>query len=193
MSFYCEKCKLICEEEFCDSCGNKKLRPPENNDFCFLIEIDSMFGAMFENILKEERIPCADIPVGNGVRSCFALKLENHRLYVPFEFLSKARQLINELLDTFNETQNRDLIKNVDKLYIVIRSEKKIRKILKLASEESLVDYCKDKIIHADTIAYEGKISSCIKGGCYLFVYKDDEVFIVNSVTYEIISAKKVK
>ena len=77
---YCEKCKRLCEEEFCSFCGNKKLRKAEADDFCFLFECDAAFGDMFAGILKDEGIACVLMPSGSGVRTHFALNLENYNI-----------------------------------------------------------------------------------------------------------------
>ena len=192
MLYYCEKCHLINEQDFCQTCGNKKLRKPENNDYCFLIEVNSMFGEMYERILKEEDIPYTAMPSGNGVRSYFALNLENHVIYVPYGFFNKAKELLNDILMNVDEEQNSDLKNNLDKLFTSHRSEKIMKKNLKLTEKDNLIDYCSGKIINADRIINEGRITGCLKGGEYLFVYKGNELFIINSVTYEIISAKKL-
>jgi len=183
---------MINEQDYCQTCGKKNLRNPDNNVYCFLSEVESMFGEMFEGILKEEKIPYLSMPSGNGVRSCFALKLENKRIFVSYEFFYKAKELLNEILFNFEEEQNSDLKKNINKLFTSLHCEKKMKKIFKIDEKDSIIDYCSDKIMNADKIVNEGTISSCIKGGDYLFVYKGNEIFIINSATYEIISAKSI-
>lgn len=54
---------------------------------------------------------------------------------------------------------------------------------VKITEKDSLIDYCTDKIMNADRIVNEGRISGCLKGGNYLFVYKGKELFVINSAT----------
>jgi hypothetical protein len=191
MLYYCENCHILNEHDYCKNCGKKKLRNPENNDYCFLIEVNSMFGEAFGGLLKGKNIPYSAMPSGNWLRTYFALKLENLKIFVPYEFFDKAKELLNEILANYEEEQKSNLKIHIDKLFISPHSEKKMKKILKIYEKDSLIDYCEDKIINADKIVNKGKISSCSNGGNYLFVYKDNELFIINSATYEIISAKK--
>ena len=150
-----------------------------------------MFGEAFGGLLKGKNIPYSAMPSGNWLRTYFALKLENLKIFVPYEFFDKAKELLNEILANYEEEQKSNLKIHIDKLFISPHSEKKMKKILKIYEKDSLIDYCEDKIINADKIVNKGKISSCSNGGNYLFVYKDNELFIINSATYEIISAKK--
>lgn len=189
--YYCEKCNMLNKQNYCLICGKRNLRNPENNDFCFLVELKSMIGEMFGGILKVENIPFSAIPYGNGARVYSALKLENLKIFVPYEFFNKAKELLDEISNNYQEEQKSDLIKNIDKLFVSSRNEKKIRKILKLIEKDSIIDYCADKILNADKIINEGKITKCIKGGNYLFVYKGNEIFVINSSTYEIISVNR--
>lgn len=188
--YYCEKCHTLNEQNCCQSCSKINLRNPDKNDFCFLIEVDSMFGEMFVGILKDENITYSAMPSGNGMRSVFALKLENYKIYVVYELFDRAKELLNELFINLEDAETKDLKKNLDKLFASQRSEKKIRKILKISNNDSLTAYCADMINNADRIMNQGEISSCNKGGYYLYVYKGKEVIIINSATYEVISAK---
>jgi len=193
MLYYCENCHLLNERDYCQSCRKKNLRTPDKNDYCFLVEVDSMFGGMFLGILEEENVSYSYMPSGNGVRSFFGLKLENLKIFITYEFFEKAKELLNGILINFEENQGKDLKENIDKLFVSPRSEKKIKKILKLTENDSLIDYCSDKIMNADRIVNKGSISGCTNGGEYLFVYKENESITVNSVTYEIIAVKRTK
>ena len=192
MLYYCEKCHAINDQDYCQSCGKKNLRNPDKGDHCFLIEVNSMFGEMFIGILEEENIRYVAMPSGNGVRSNSALKLENLKIFVVYEFLNRAKELLNEILSNFEEAENGNLKNNIDRLFVPQRSEKKIKKFLKMTENDSLIAYCTDKIINADSVVNKGKISSCIKGGDYLFVYKGNELIVINSATYEILSVKTI-
>jgi len=190
--YYCEKCHTLNEQDCCQSCGKNNLRNPDKNDYCFLTEVDSMFGEMLNGILEYENIPYSSLPSGNGIRSSLGLKLENYKIFVAYDFFDRAEEILNEILINIEEAESRDLKKNLDKLFASQRSEKKIKKILKMGENDSLTAYCADKIINADRILNQGKISGCLKGGYYLYVYKGKEVIIINSATFEIISAKNM-
>lgn len=103
MLYYCENCRILNEQDYCQSCGKENLRNPNKNDFCFLVEVDSMFGEILKGVFKEENIPCVGIPSGNGVRSLFALKLENLKLFVPYEFFDRAKEYLDETHENFEE------------------------------------------------------------------------------------------
>lgn len=191
MPYYCEKCYTVNGYDYCQTCGKKSLRSAQNEDFCFLVEMCTMYGELFCGVLKEENIPHSTIPWGNGAWSHFGLKLENYRIFVPYKFFDRAKELLNEVFAR-PEEENNYLKENLDKLFIISpRAQKKMRKNLNLAQNDDLIAYCADKIKNADDIIDKGQITDCLKGGTYLFIYKDNEVFVVNSATYEIISAKR--
>lgn len=192
MQYYCRKCLLLNKQDFCQSCGKEGLRTPDDNDCCFLCETDSMFSEMFGGILRDEYIPFSVMPSGNGIRSVFALKLENLKIYVPYEFYLKAKELLDDIHANLREEQIRDLKNNTDKLFALKDNEKKIKRILNIAKNDSIAAYCKDKVLNADRIVNKGKISSCMQGGHYLDVYKGEELYVINSATYEIIMVKRI-
>jgi hypothetical protein len=192
MNHYCENCHLLNEQDYCQSCGKKNLKKPSKTDYCFLIEVDSMFGEMFKGILENENIPYVDFPSGNGVRSQFALKLENLKIFIAYEFFNDAKELLNNIPANFEEAQSRDLKNNINRLFVQNRAEKRIKKKFKMSENESLIAYCTEMIRSADSIDNRGRISGCTKGGEYLFAYKGNEFCIINSVTYEIISVEKI-
>lgn len=123
---YCEKCHTLNEQDCCQYCGRINLRNPYENDYCFLIEVNSIFGRMFIGILEYESIPYSAMPSGNGILSIFALKLENYKIYVTYEFFSRAKELLNEILiNSEKEEESKELKKNLDKLFASESSEKK--------------------------------------------------------------------
>ena len=190
MLYYCENCHVLSEQDCCKFCRKEELRNPKSNDYCFLVEVDSTFGEILKGVLEEENIPYTDIPSGNGVRSRFALKLENLKIFIVYEFFEKAKEILDGIFINFEENKSAELKKNIDKLFVSPRSGKEIKKALKLTENDSITSYCSDKIINADRIINKGRISGCAKGGEYLYVYKENELIMINSMTYEIIAAK---
>lgn len=188
MLFFCEKCNLLNEQNFCRLCGKDNLRNIQNSDYCYLFEAGQLFGEMFLGILEDEGIPYSSLPSGNGARSQFALRLENLKIFVVYEFYDKAKALLNDILTSYDKANRIELEKNINKLFVTNRNEKKIKRILKPFQDDNIIGYCIDKIMNADRIVNKGRISGCGNGGDYLYVYKDKELIIINSATYEIIS-----
>lgn len=185
---YCDKCNCISNLTCCPFCGNDAVRKAENNDFCFLTQTDAMSGKMTEDIFKQENIPCALTPSGNGIRTAFGMKLENFKIYVPFEYYDRACEILNGFSDKLCDDLRKVLTENIHKLNISARVEKKTRKKLRSPDETDLVSCLADIILNAENIEDKGRITSCVKGGRYIFVYGENVTVVLNSVTYEIIS-----
>ncbi len=43
---YCEKCHSLIEGKKCPACGPKKVREPLDDDLCFLVEKEMIWGEM---------------------------------------------------------------------------------------------------------------------------------------------------
>lgn len=96
--YYCEKCMLLSEGPRCARCGGKKLRAPGAGDFCFLDERGQMWAGMLCDVLEQGGIPCVQRSVlGAGVAMRVGANLERVRVYVPFERLDEARELVGAL------------------------------------------------------------------------------------------------
>ena len=187
---YCEKCKIVEYNEYCSVCGRKN-REVSDDDFCFLVKASESFGEMFEDVLRRESIPCAIVPCGTGVSSALALKLESCRIYVPFRFLQKAVELLNDFGSYFDDEMHETLKANFDKLHINPKVEKKPSKRLKLPQDTSVTDFCKVKLLNAQSFSDNGSITGCPHDGRYLLVYTSQELIMLNSVTFEILSVRK--
>ena len=93
---YCERCQQIVEEASCPTCGSTRLREPKEKDPCFLTEQDFIHTGILEDILGQNNIPYLRKKVGP--------MLERGRFYVPCELLPKARELLDELFATDEES-----------------------------------------------------------------------------------------
>ena len=93
---FSESCNFACENERCPKCGRKKLRAVTENDFCLVAEVDRIFGDNLKNNLENDKIDCALMPYGTGVRSKFALPLESYLLYVRYKNLEHVRQILKD-------------------------------------------------------------------------------------------------
>lgn len=191
---YCERCKNLTKNEECSVCGNEVLREPTDEDFCFVGEFNSMSGEMIRDMLSDDGIACALIPSGNGVRSVFAMRLENFRVYVPYGWYDHTVDMINEyILGNVNDAES-DLKNNVDKLNYNSRFERKWKKRAKLTQEDDLLEFCKNKVLSAERIVDSGATDTFSEaGGNYLFVYCDTVKLTINSVTYEVLALEAVK
>ena len=94
---YCEKCHRIVEALRCPVCG-KKLREPQPDDFCFLVEKESLWAGMLQDVLTQNEIPF----ITKGVLgAALALKVgelsERSQFYVPYAALDKGHALVEEL------------------------------------------------------------------------------------------------
>lgn len=145
---------------------------------------------MLTDFLYEADIPCVSVPCGNGIRSLFALKLENCKIYVPFEFLDKAVNMLAQVAEHRDAVYRKDISDNIDKLKINSRLEKKLKKKLKILNEEDVIEFCRLTILRAQKFAEKGLIGSCVNGGHYVFIESENLVIIINSATYEILDVK---
>lgn len=91
---FCEKCNRLTESDRCDICGKKKLRKPEEDDFCFFVSLHSGQAHYFEENLKLENIPVALIGYGTptSVRTSGYFKIYLH--YGSFE---RAAEIYNTI------------------------------------------------------------------------------------------------
>ncbi len=94
--FYCEKCRLVFEEDACRRCG-KKLRPVQGGDFCFLRELASLDAQMLANVFEGEKILFARLPkrevfgYGSLTRSP-----QKEQIFVAFAHLERAKEILQE-------------------------------------------------------------------------------------------------
>ncbi len=188
---YCEKCHNLCEESVCNLCGNKKIRPVDDSDFCFLVETEQTNGEMLCDIFKQEDIKYALIPTGNGVRSNFGLDLENYEIYVQYKNLDAANEIIDSFSDQAVSVYQNELLEGFEKWFIAKpKYEQKWKKKLALGDID-LIEFCKTCVENAEQIVDGGQVLSGTTGGHYLTVYSDKAVVLFNSVSFEILSIEK--
>ncbi len=95
---YCDRCLCITEGEFCPLCGNRNLSAVQASDFCFLTEQEDMWARLLIEILTDNGIEFISQPV-YGAGMCLRTgKGEHQKIYVPYEKLSKAQELMQEAL-----------------------------------------------------------------------------------------------
>lgn len=106
---YCEKCNRIIEANRCPVCNSRKIREPEAKDPCYLTEQDYVSSGILEDMLKQNHIPYLKKDVmGAGMAIKVGPMLERSRFYVPFEHLSSATAMMEDLFSAAEEAENED-------------------------------------------------------------------------------------
>lgn len=106
---YCPKCRIVSDGERCPECGSRKLREPAAEDLCFLTEEDPLMGGMLEDVLRQNGIPALGESNKGAALSVISGPLfEWIRYYVRWEDLDKAREIVNEVLHTAEESDAAD-------------------------------------------------------------------------------------
>ena len=185
---YCENCNAAFDDERCPACGTKKLRPVQDDDFCFLIEDDVMRCNVVMGVLETNDIQYSAMPFGSGVEARAGRPLSNYRLYVPFGSLEKARAIMCDMESQRTEEWRSLLLENVKAFNIPQKLEKKLRKKLKLPADVDLIDYCVDIVKSANKIVDEERIGAQWR---YVYCYSDGASATFNSETFEIIAIRK--
>lgn len=91
---YCASCHLAVEGEVCPVCGDDLLRPIQGKDYCFLAEKEEMWAKMFQELLRNNHIPAALLPIlGAGVWLKSG-QAERYQIFVPYEWLERAGDLL---------------------------------------------------------------------------------------------------
>jgi len=95
---YCEKCNILIEGKKCPVCGYKKVRKPVDDDVCFLVNKEMIWGEMLADVLKQNEIPFFYKKLlGAGVTVKVGTMMERYRFFVPFSHFSKAKEIVESL------------------------------------------------------------------------------------------------
>ena len=183
--YYCEKCHSVYDENSCLSCGIEQLRKVRDDDFCFLTTVSENFGKMIIECFKNEGINYAIIPVGDGVRSKFALTLGNYQIYVQYNKFNKAKDIF-EFLTENNSTEKlkEKILVNVDKWHFETEGAKKrVRKKLKLTEDADLIERIKEKVEQAQSLEDVGLMVDNEHG---ILVKTDDVILWFSSISFKI-------
>ncbi|MBR7177090.1 MAG: hypothetical protein IKD26_02630 [Clostridia bacterium] len=156
--YYCEDCNIKNPTNRCNRCGAKNLREIRDDDYCFFGEMEATAAENLKNKLQSEGIGCALIPSGTGIRSLFALKLENCLVFIEYRAHDYVADLFAQEALRKTELLKEEVVPNLDKLYALPNDEKKIRKRIKLHKTENLIELCKNVILSATKGADLGPI-----------------------------------
>ena len=131
------------------------------DDFCILTEIEQMYGEMLRDVLQEEEIDCVLMPCGNGVRSQFGLSLGRYKVYVPYKHYESSVEILNSLFNAPTTDDLKELLlSNIDKWHILsARTEKKIRKKLKISDDADIIESIRDGVAKSQSIEDRGPLS----------------------------------
>lgn len=101
---YCKHCMIPTEETRCPVCGEERLWPILPEDPCFVGELGVPWSDIFADVLRQQGIPCLMKPRwGAGWTATLGSKFEEMRFYVPYEHLTAARELAEELFSRMGE------------------------------------------------------------------------------------------
>ena len=95
--FYCDRCNHISFNKKCDVCNNNRTRPPEQNDFCFVAEKELLLSEEIVEVLRQNNVEssCKRMP-SLGIAVITGSMFDLVGIYVPYESLKKATEIINE-------------------------------------------------------------------------------------------------
>ena len=93
---YCNKCKIIFDNNFCPICKSKGINEPKADDLVFLVEKDAITSDIIEGVLKNNNI--IYIKKGN-MGAAFSIitgpLFEKYKFYVPYDKYDDVNELIN--------------------------------------------------------------------------------------------------
>lgn len=100
--FYCKNCLLLTQENRCPRCLKKKLRVPQINDFCFLLNLTISETQHLEQIFEYENIKFAKMPVREHVtRASICMSPHSYNIFVCYQDYEKAKEICKEILNRF--------------------------------------------------------------------------------------------
>ena len=191
--YYCENCHIASEEPRCPACGGRKLREPQDRDFCFLREMPVEEGEWLQERLREKGVDCVVQPLGDVLRSLLALPTKDCRVFVPWGGYAAAQEVLQEQADAETEFLREQLLRGADRLHLSARLERKLRKTDPFRAAESVAAYCRRCIEGAGQITDEGRVTNCPRGGHYFRCLAEGFVFLVNSETMELLSVTPIR
>ena len=183
---YCENCKRVCVSERDCICGSDELREVTAQDYCYLLEVDETLARMFEEGFASDGIACVLVPSGNGCRSAFGLSLGNFIMFVQYRHYEQAKDAVDQYFQSIVDGIKSDLIEHRDRWNANKKTQKKLRKKLKLADGEDFFDGIYNFLCNAESVSDDGVITTSEDFGHYISVRSEKVSFWFNSATYEV-------
>lgn len=103
---FCPHCNILTKDSKCAICGSKNVREPRKDDYCYLIEKETIWAKAMSDILSQNQIPFITKDVlGAGLAAKIGSALERTRFYVPYAFYQVAQDLEREFFsaDAFGD------------------------------------------------------------------------------------------
>lgn len=95
---FCEKCGALFEGNVCPVCKNKKVREPEENDLCFLVEKEQIWGDMLADVLTQNGILFLKKGrLGAGLTTRMGTFAGSLRFFVKYSDMERAQKIVEEL------------------------------------------------------------------------------------------------
>ncbi len=95
---FCEKCNFTTDENRCPSCGNKRLRDVNDEDFCFYVNVDEFNYYMLESALKENNVEIAGVPYySRGVTYATAGRADGRKVYVRYKDMEQVKEIYEDI------------------------------------------------------------------------------------------------
>ncbi len=94
LSGFCSNCNLLVPSDRCPLCGNRHVRPPKEDDYCYLTETESIWAGALSDVFSENQIPFLTKNwLGIGLAAKIGPSLERVGFYVPFSHYAIAKEL----------------------------------------------------------------------------------------------------
>ena len=183
---YCEECKRVCASDSDCICGNTWLREVQPEDYCYVTEENEGFAQTLEECFANNDMDCVLIPMGNGYRSALGLSLGKFIICVPYKHYDAAQEIVQFFYQGAQDTIKEDLIQNRASWHAGKRTQRKLRKKLKMTDADDFFDRIQDALDNAQSVTDDGLIGSCEFAGHYIAVRGKSYRFWFNSATYEI-------
>ena len=92
---YCGNCGSLFEDgHLCPSCSSQDICSPENEDFCFLAEKDTIWSTPFSDLLTSHNIPfTTKNSLGAGMSSKIGFMAERVKFFIPYSHFTEAQNL----------------------------------------------------------------------------------------------------
>jgi hypothetical protein len=188
MPYYCKNCLKLLEYNACPTCGDKNLPVVTDTDYCFLIEIDSLWCGVLTGALDEEGIVYSIIPTSKAALTIYLKMLEKYSIYVQYQHLERAEEITKNMFFQRDEKVRQALLDNVSRLNISEKVERKLRRKLKLTQLDNVLEYCVELVKTADRITRNGIIWNSPEAAEFLFAQKGNLTLSINSETFEILA-----
>ena len=151
-----------------------------------MLEANESFAQMLEGYCDSNGIECVLIPSGNGSRSALGLSLGNFIICVPYPQYEAACEIVEMFERDQQEDIRKDLLENRASWHAGKRTQRKLRKKLKMRDDEDFFDRIATELEQAASVTDDGLIGSCEYAGHYIAVRGELARFWFNSATYEI-------